>query len=144
VEKFCNEVAINTLLPEEDLKLFIPEKGEILFRHISKAGRKTGISNRNIILRAEQLGIFDEIIYKELIHQADDLWKEFLLKEARKPKSSGGPNYYVMQLRRNSKAFANVVMDNFKKGKVSGTDASRLLNVREANFGKFETYVYKR
>ena len=48
-----------------------------------------------------------------------------------------------MVLRRNSRTFATVVMDNYKRGRISGDDASRLLNVREANFGKLEKYVYK-
>ncbi len=143
VERFCNEVAIRALLPEEDLKLFFPEKGEILFRHITKAGRKLGISNRNIILRSHELGLLEDNQLKEFLKTANEIWKEFLAKEARKPKSSGGPNYYIMQLRRNSKAFSNVVIDSYKKGKISGTDASRLLNMREVNFGKFKGYVYK-
>ena len=143
VEKFCNEVAIQLLLPPEDLKLFVPTKGEIQFKHIAKMGRKLGLSQRSIAIAAERHGMIDSNQSKEFIRNADDAWKEFLAKEARKPKSSGGPNYYIMQLRRNSKGFANVVIDSYKKGKVSGTDASRLLNMREANFGKFEGYVFK-
>lgn len=143
VERFCNDVAIRTLLAREDLELFLPAKGEIQYRHIAKMGRKLGVSPQKIILRAEKLGIISEIQSKEFLKNAHEVWKEFLEKEARKPKSSGGPNYYIMQLRRNSKGFANVVMDSFKKGKVSGSDASRLLNVREVNLGKFEGYVMK-
>ncbi|MCC7232133.1 MAG: hypothetical protein IT242_04260, partial [Bacteroidia bacterium] len=57
--------------------------------------------------------------------------------------SRGGPNYYVMQLRRSSRAFSNIVMENFKNGKLKGNTASRLLNVKESNFGKFEKYIYR-
>ncbi|MBP6334524.1 MAG: ImmA/IrrE family metallo-endopeptidase [Bacteroidia bacterium] len=143
VEKFCNEVALKILMPEEDLKLFIPENVEVLFKHISKAGRKLGLSNKDVSIRAAQLGLLPESKLKEYVKTSDELWKDFLYKESRKPKSSGGPNYYIMQLRRNSKAFANVIMDSYKRGRLNGSDASRLLNVREANFGKFETYIYK-
>ena len=41
------------------------------------------------------------------------------------------------------KAFANIVMDIYKSGKVNGSDASRLLKVKEGNFVKFEKYIYK-
>lgn len=143
VEKFCNDVATRALMPEDTLKQFIPSKGETLFKHIAKAGRRLGLSNRSIVLRMQQLNLFDDSQAKELLRDADDAWKEFLAKEARKPKSSGGPNYYVMQLRRNSKAFATVVMDNYKKGRIDGDAASRLLNVKEGNFGKFEGYIYR-
>jgi Zn-dependent peptidase ImmA (M78 family) len=141
VERFCNTVAIHTLLPEEDIKLFVPNKGEIQQKHIAKMGRKLGLSQRSIVLRAKDLGILDETQSKALLHSSDEAWKEFLAKEARKPKSSGGPNYYIMQLRRNSKGFSNVVISTYNKGKLSGSEASRLLNMREANFGKFEGYL---
>ena len=143
VEKFCNTVTKKVLLPLEDLMLFIPEKGEAQFKHIAKAGRKLGLSQRSIVVQASSLGLINEIQTKEFLKNSDEIWKEFLAKEARKPKSKGGPNYYIMQLRRNSKGFSNVVIDSYKKGKLSGSDASRLLNMREVNFGKFEGYVYK-
>jgi len=142
VEKFCNEVALHALLPEEDVKSLMPEKGGVEFKNIVKAARRLGISNRNMVLRLKTLTLIDENS-NELLKAADDAWKEFLDKEARKPKSSGGPNYYIMVLRRNSRSFATVVMDNYKRGRLPGEVASRLLNVREANFGKLETYVYK-
>jgi len=142
VEKFCNEVTIRALLPEEDVKTFVPEKGEIGYPLIKKAARRFGVHNRSMVLRMQSLGWIDQNA-DELLKSADDGWKEFLDKESKKPKSSGGPNYYVMVLRRNSSSFAKVVMDNYKRGRISGDETSRLLNVREANFGKLETYVYK-
>ncbi len=142
VEKFCNEVAARALVPEEEVRTFVPEKGDIEFKNITKASRRFGIFNRTMVLRMKSLGLLEDAS-NELLKSADEAWKEFLDKEARKPKSSGGPNYYIMVLRRNSKSFANVVMENYKRGKISGPDASRLLNVREANFGKLETYVFK-
>lgn len=143
VERFCNDVAIRLLLPLEDLILFIPSKGEVQHKHIAKIGRKLGLSQQSIVLRAQKLGIITDTQSRELFKQSNDAWKEFLDKESRKPKSSGGPNYYIMQLRRNSKGFSNVVMNSYKNGKLKGSDASRLLNMREANFGKFESYVNK-
>ena len=142
VEKFCNEVAMLALLPEDEVKTFLPEKGETEFKHVLKASRRFGLHNRSMVLRMKSLGLIDDDS-NVLLKSADDHWKEFLEKEARKPKSKGGPNYYIMVLRRNSKSFANVVMDNYKRGKIPGDVASRLLNVREANFGKLELYVYK-
>ena len=95
-----------------------------------------------MVLRLNSLSLAGEKT-NELLKAADEAWKDFLDKEARKPKSSGGPNYYIMVLRRNSRSFATVVMDNYKRGRLPGEVASRLLNVREANFDKLQTYVYK-
>ncbi len=144
VEKFCNEVATRVLMPTEDLSLFLPSSPEISFKHIAKAGRKLGLSHKKIILQAVKTGLIDSASSGSLLKEADERWKEFLDKEARKPKSKGGPNYYIMQLRRNSRAFSNIVLDSYKKGKLSGQDAGRLLNMREANFVKFENYVFRK
>ena len=142
VEKFCNEVAALALLPEEEVKTFHPGKGDLEFKNVVKASRRFGVHNSIMVKRMTVLGIAGDNS-DALLKSANELWKEFLEKEAKKPKSKGGPNYYIMVLRRNSKTFANVVMENYKRGRISGADASRLLNVREANFGKLETYVLK-
>jgi Zn-dependent peptidase ImmA (M78 family)/transcriptional regulator with XRE-family HTH domain len=141
VEKFCHEVALHALLPEEDIKTFVPEKGDFNFKNITKASRRLGVHNQNIVMRMHGLGLIDK--YDDLLKAANDSWKEFLDKESKKPKPSGGPNYYIIVLRRNSRSFATVVMENYKRGKIPGDVASRLLNVREANFGKLEKYVFK-
>jgi Zn-dependent peptidase ImmA (M78 family) len=143
VEKFCNEVAILALLPEEELAPFIPDKGDILLKNISKASRKLGVSNSAITIRAMQLGLISNDKFIQLKKESEDAWKEFLFKESQKKKSSGGPNYYVMQLRRSSKAYSNIIMNFYKGGKINGAEASRLLKVKEGNFQKFEKYIYR-
>ena len=143
VEKFCNEVAVKALLPEDELNAMLPKQNILTFKNISRLSRKFGVSNTALINRALNIRLIDNEKYNSLRKEADSDWKDFLLKESQKKKSSGGPNYYIMQLRRSSKAFANIVMDFYKSGNVNGTDASRLLKVKETNFQKFEKYIYK-
>ena len=143
VEKFCNEVAVKALLPDDEMIAFLPKRNEITFKNISRLSRKLGVSNNALLNRALNMRLLDKEKFDSFRKESDNIWKEYLIKESQKKKSSGGPNYYVMQLRRNSKAFANIVMDFYKSGKVTGPDASRLLKVKEGNFGKFEKYIYK-
>jgi len=143
VEKFCRAVSIAALLPEENLRPFFQVKGDLTLRHISKAARTFGVSNKDILLRAQDLKLIPDETVNSLHREAAIAWKEFLAKEARKPKSSGGPNYYLLQSRRNSRAFATLVMDAHKSGRLQGPEASRLLNVKEANFGKFRDFLFK-
>jgi Zn-dependent peptidase ImmA (M78 family) len=143
VEKFCNDVTAKTLLPEGDMKLFLPESNDLTMKNIIRAGKKLGVNNITMVNRLLNTGYIDKEIFNRFKKEAENVWKEFLYKESQKKKSSGGPNYYVMQLRRSSKAFANIVMDFYKSGKVNGADASRLLKVKEGNFVKFEKYIYK-
>lgn len=143
VEKFCREVAIHALLPQEEVEALVTEKSGLTFKAISRAAKKLGVSTTALLIRSNKLGIVQNDSFNSLRKEADQSWKDFLFKESQKKKSSGGPNYYIMQLRRSSKAFSNIVMDIYKSGKVNGTDASRLLSVKEANFVKFEKYIYK-
>jgi Zn-dependent peptidase ImmA (M78 family) len=143
VEKFCNDVAVKLLLPMDAVLTFLPREGALTYKHIARAGKKLGVNSGTLLMRLAGENYIDEEQYNSLRKEAENAWKEFLLKESLKKKSAGGPNYYVMQLRRSSKAFANIVMDYYKRGKVNGTDASRLLKVKEGNFIKFEKYVYK-
>jgi len=143
VEKFCNDVTVNALLPEEELQQFLPKPQDLSTKYISRAGKKLGVNNTTLLNRLLSVGMIDKEKFNGFKKESENLWKEFLEKESQKKKSSGGPNYYVMQLRRSSKAFANIVMDFYKSGKVNGSDASRLLKVKEGNFVKFEKYIYK-
>ncbi len=143
VEKFCSQVTALILTPEDELKKFLPKPDKVEYKQISKAARKIGVNKSTIIYRAQELGLISNNLVNELKKNANEEWKEFLFKLSQKKKSSGGPNYYVMQLRRSSKAFSNIVMDNYKRGRINGSDASRLLKVKEANFVKFEKYIYK-
>ena len=143
VEKFCREVTELTLLPEDEMKSLLQVKGELTLKNIARAGKRLGVNNDTFLIRAGKLGLIENEKVTALRKEADRAWKDFLLKESQKPKSSGGPNYYVMQLRRSSKAFSNIVMDIYKSGKVNGNQASRLLNVKEGNFVKFEKYIYR-
>lgn len=143
VERFCNEVAVKALLPEYELSDLFPKQDVLIFKNIIRLSRKLGVSNTALLNRALTIRLIDNEKFNSLRKEADNHWKDFLVKESQKKKSSGGPNYYIMQLRRSSKAFANIVMDFYKSGKVNGSDASRLLKVKETNFHKFEKYIYK-
>lgn len=143
VERFCRNVADKALLPEAEINTFLTVKGELNLRHIANASRRLGVSKMAVLQRAKQLNLLQEDIFVKLKKDVDLDWKDFLIKQSQKPKSSGGPNYYVLALRRSGKAFSNMVMDVYKSGGMSGTEASRLLNVKEANFIKFEKFIYK-
>ncbi len=143
VEKFCNEVAVKALLPGVELTNLLPKQKNLMFKNISRLSRKLGVGNNALINRAFNIHLIDTEKFNSLLKEADSSWKDFLVKESQKKKSSGGPNYYIMQLRRSSKAFANIVMGFYNSGKINGSDASRLLKVKETNFQKFEKYIYR-
>ncbi len=148
VELFCNEIAANVLIPETIIKNF-----EISVFKDSKsvfnAARAIGVSSFSFLVRALNLNIISLPAYKRLKAQADVDFKEYLRKEAEKKarqkakENSGGPNYFLLQLNRNSRLFTQTVLDSFRGGFIEPTLASNLLNVQTNKFPKLEAQLYK-
>ncbi|CAD7805664.1 hypothetical protein CHRY9390_01401 [Chryseobacterium aquaeductus] len=148
VELFCNEVAANALMPKAiildfDASLFQSSK------NIFKIAKQLGVSSFALIVRALNLNIITLNTYQKLKKQADIDFKEYLRREAEKKKkqkekeNAGGPNYFLLQLNRNSKLFTQTVLDAFRGGYIEPTIASNLLNVQVNKFHKLESQLIR-
>ncbi|MGB4413768.1 MAG: XRE family transcriptional regulator [Paludibacter sp.] len=148
IELFCNEVAANALMPKE----FIDSLESKAFDNTNEVfinARKIGVSSFALLVRAFNLNIISLSKYKQLKHLADIEYNEFLKREeAKKIKQKekekpGGPNYFLLQLNRNSRLFTQTVLDAFHGGVIEPTLASNLLNVQVNKFPKLEAQMYK-
>ena len=148
VELFCNEVAANALMPKEiildfDTSLFQTSK------NIFKIAKQLGVSSFSLLVRALNLKIISVTTYQDLKKQADKDFEEYLRREAEKKakqkekEKSGGPNYFLLQLNRNSRLFTQTVLDAFRGGYIEPTLASNLLNVQVNKFQKLESHLVK-
>ena len=96
-----------------------------------------------------QLGLISIAVYHKLKKQADIDFTEYLKREAEKKVkqkekvNSGGPNYFLLQLNRNSRLFTQVVLDALRSGYVQPTQASFLLGTPANNFHKLEAQIYR-
>lgn len=146
VERFCNEVAANALLPEQEFKNVFPSKENIDFSHIASISKKFGVSNTTLLIRALNLDFINQGQFNRFKNESDKQFKAFLLREEEKEKKNekgGFANPYYVWLNRNGKIFSQIVLDYYKGGQISGLEASHLLNVKINNFSKFEHYLYK-
>ena len=148
VELFCNEVAANALMPKEIILNF----GTQIYqdsKQVFKTARLLGISSFALIVRALNLGLISISVYQKLKKQADTDFAEYLIREANKKAKQkekdnpGGPDYFLLQLNRNSRLFTQTVLDAFRGGYIEPTLASNLLNVRINKFQKLEAQLYK-
>ncbi|KFF08731.1 XRE family transcriptional regulator [Chryseobacterium luteum] len=148
VELFCNEVAANALMPKEiildfDISLFQSSKD------ILKIAKQLGVSSFALLVRALNLNIISVPTYQKLKKQADIDFAEYLRKEADKKakqkdkEKTGGPNYFLLQLNRNSRLFTQTVLDAFRGGYIEPTLASNLLNVQVNKFQKLESQLIR-
>jgi Zn-dependent peptidase ImmA (M78 family)/DNA-binding XRE family transcriptional regulator len=147
VELFCNEVAANALMPSQmmgELSISIFDSGSSVFR----AAKEMGVSSNALLVRALNLKLISIDTYQKRKREADVEFQVFLKKEAerrakQKKEKKGGPNYYLLQLNKNSRLFTQIVLDAFKGGAIEPTQASNLLNIKVNNFSKLEAILYK-
>ncbi|HYX08543.1 MAG TPA: XRE family transcriptional regulator [Bacteroidales bacterium] len=148
IELFCNEVAANALMPEEFIKS-LHKKAFDNAEEVFKNAKTIGVSSFALIVRALNLNIISLNSYKKLKVEADFEYNEFLKREAEKKarqkekEKTGGPNYFLLQLNRNSRLFTQTVLDAFRGGYIEPTQASNLLNVKVNKFPKLEAQMYR-
>lgn len=148
IELFCNEVAANALIPKE----FIDSLDNKAFdnaKEVFKNAKMIGVSSFALLVRALNLNIISISAYKQLKQLADIEYNEFLKREEAKKikqkekEKSGGPNYFLLQLNRNSRLFTQTVLDAFRGGVIEPSMASNLLNVQVNKFPKLEAQMYR-
>lgn len=146
IELFCNEVAANALIPKE----YMIGLGRNTFndaKEVFKNAKAIGISSFALLIRALNLNIISLTTYKNLKHRVDIEYQEFLKKETerkiKQKEKEGGPNYFLLQLNRNSRLFTQTVLDAFHGGAIEPSTASNLLNIQVNKFPKLEAQMYK-
>lgn len=148
VELFCNEVAANALMPKEIILNFDSASFNNA-KDVFKVAKQLGVSSFALLVRALNLNIISLPIYQKLKKQADIDFAEYLKREAEKKAKQkekdkqGGPNYFLLQLNRNSRLFTQTVLDAFRGGFIEPTLASNLLNVQVNKFSKLESQLYR-
>jgi Zn-dependent peptidase ImmA (M78 family) len=146
VEKFCNEVAANVLMPEELMRSF-DHKIYIDSNAVYKCAKILGVSSLAFLVRSLNLSLISMANYNKLKKEAQSDFEEFLKKEQEKKlkskQSEGGPNPYLLRVNKNSRSFTQFVLDAFRGGNIEPTQASTLLNTSVNNFSKLELQIYK-
>jgi len=146
IERFCNEVAANVLMPK-DLIRSIDTQIYSNSKSVFKAAKLLGVSSFAFIVRALNLSLISMSQYQTLKTQAQKDLNEFLIREEEKKQKAkqkeGGPNPYLLRVNKNSRSFTQYVLDAFRGGNIEPTQASTLLNTSINNFQKLELQIYK-
>ncbi len=148
IELFCNDVAANALMPMEIVLSFDPHVYQNS-KEVFKTAKLLGVSTFALLVRALNLNLISISAYQRLKKQADLEYAEYLKREAEKRSKQkekdkpGGPNYFLLQLNRNSRLFTQTVLDAFRSGYIEATLASNLLNVQVNKFQKLEAQLFR-
>jgi Zn-dependent peptidase ImmA (M78 family)/transcriptional regulator with XRE-family HTH domain len=148
VELFCNEVAANALIPQ----IIIEGFNQYIFtnaKEVFKVAKTLGVSSFAFLVRALNLNLISPSVYNKLKDEAEIEFAAYVLREeekkAKQKKSDkpSGPNYFLLQLNRNSRLFTQTVLDAFRGGNIEPTTASNLLNVQVNKFQLLEAQILK-
>jgi Zn-dependent peptidase ImmA (M78 family) len=135
LEQFCNEVAVEFLVPADQFDQSWPATKGDAANKAEKLARKYKVSVPVILRRARERSHISKTLFFELFraHQEkiDALHR---IKEA-EDESSGG-NFYNTFFARNSHKLAHAVLGSLRGGTLSTLDAARLLNVRATTIPK--------
>ena len=132
IEKFCNEVASEFLLPQIEFEKFKPIKNDFdnLKVEISKYAFSKKLSSSHIAYRLYRSGNIDELVWHQLRDFYHSRWieKQKLERDKNKQKE-GGPDYYVIK---NYKlgSLVELVQRLTYAGALTTTKAGMLLDIK--------------
>lgn len=121
IERLCNQVAAETLLPKEEFLSYWEDRDE-LKDNLELLAKKYRVSEFVVLRRAYDNNKLDEHDYYEYYQR--------LIVEHRKSKGTSGGNFYRSLLARNSSTLTTTLLVAAAEGRVSQKDAARLLNVK--------------
>lgn len=129
LERFCNRVAAEVLVPADEFvrewKGLDPKGAEL-----QRLSRRFRVSRFVVLIRARESGLISRTEYAA--QEATERTREFRPSG----ESSGGGNFYLTQRSRLGRRFARAVLNSARTGSTLMRDAYDLLGVK-----KHETYV---
>lgn len=137
IERFCNDVAGEFLLPAQELREFdvggstVLEEAE---RRITDFANSKNVSRSMVAYKLYRLGLIGQNIWSDL---SFSFRKQWLQARADRRKSArdqeGGPSYYVVRRHRLGHALVNLVRRTMADGILSPSKAAKVLGVKPIN-----------
>ena len=137
IEKFCNQVASEILLPNYDpfFNKFIKiSEFEEQIDEISKFARSKNISSSMVAYKLLILGLINQTTWKKLSNEFRNLWLVNKAKERETNRAkSGGPSYYLIRRNRLGENLISQVHQLHRSGTLSTMKAGKVLGVNPKN-----------
>lgn len=136
VERFCNDVASQILLPAAEINEWYPQDASIdeITRDIGVFADARNVSRTMVAYRLFQAGKVSRASWQSLTERFREMWlQEKAVSKQPKEKGSSGPTYYVVRRHRLGGALVDLVRRTLAEGILTPTKAGRVLGVRPNN-----------
>lgn len=134
IERFCNDVASEYLLPQDDLsKIRLPttRATSVVADIVGDFARRRNVSASMVAYRLYRLAMFTHADWQALSRHYRDKWAA--KRDAELGKAKGGPDYYSLRRHRLGTRMLEVVSPLVASGDLTTTKAGRLLAVGANN-----------
>lgn len=138
LERFCNDVAGEFLLPSTSLgqRPGVLEGGDvrITIDVVNGIAEQWSVSEPMVAYRLKRLGWISEVVYDQLVATFIARWGSAKLraKDNRKPDDSG-PSYYVVKQSKLGGALLDVVSRTLRGNLLTYTKAAKVLGVKQSS-----------
>lgn len=133
IERFCNAVAAEYLVPERQLRDALPVAPGTDAELIRVLRRRFKVSGLVILRRLRDIGHLTHPQFEELYQQ------ELEAFEMRQARQGGGGNYYLNQPNKVSRRFASALVASTLEGRTPYRDAFALLDMKKS--GTFKEFA---
>ena len=137
VERFCNDVAGDFLLPMDDMDELSRLVGggnggiSIVSERISAFARKAKVSRTMVAYKAYRSFLINQEMFSQLSNNYREEWRaERERTRAKAQEQSGGPNYYAIRRHRLGDRILNLVHRMTAADALSTSKAGRILGVK--------------
>jgi len=136
IERFCNDVASELLLPEADFNFTVKQTYDFeeLVKKISDYAEKRNVSSSLIAYKLLQKGNITKELWRNLSKYYFDLWnksKDYQRMKSRERK--GGPDYFVIRRYMVGRNLISTVKRMMQAGVITTTKAGKVLGVKPKN-----------
>jgi Zn-dependent peptidase ImmA (M78 family)/transcriptional regulator with XRE-family HTH domain len=134
IEKFCNDVAGELLLPREelrDLRIQVDDDVEAALALLQLIAAPRRVSRAMVAYKLLRLGRISSVQWRAIDDKLQALWRREREVRRERPKASeGGPTYYVVRRHRLGTALLSFARRNLDAGALSPSKAARVLGVK--------------
>lgn len=146
IERFCNDVAGEFLLPEGYFRnacvKFDADDTEAARASIDLVANRWSVSEPMVAYRFQRTGELTERAYQALRQEYHQRWLSNVKNEKAKQKENDrGPSGYVVKYHNLGHAFVDVVHRNFRERNLTHTNAARLLGAKAISIPGFLNFV---
>jgi Zn-dependent peptidase ImmA (M78 family) len=123
VEKFCNLVAAETLVPENELRA-LWQNTTMAGDYVGRLTRHFKVSSLVMIIRLKDLKLIRIQTFESLYRDQENIFKKF------KAKKSTGGDFYKSQLIKTSRKFSSALIESAIEGRTPYKEALGLLGLK--------------